>query len=115
MKTVYIDTGPIVAILDKRDEHHIWASEKISEITTSLRTTSIIITEAFYLLRNIHGGIERLFQTLEEGYIQIEEAYPKKMNFIHQIVMKYSNINASLGDASLLSLINEKKKQSFSL
>ncbi|MCH2449494.1 MAG: hypothetical protein MK198_05050 [Gracilimonas sp.] len=106
VKTVYIDAGPIVAILSKRDEHHLWATEKISDIEVNLVTTSIIITEAFHLLKKVPNGKTGLFRTVEEGFLKVEESYPKNMEFIHEGVLKYTNIEASLGDISLLSIID---------
>lgn len=109
-KTVYIDTGPIVAILSKRDEHHFWASEKISEIEVNLVTTSIIIAEAFHILKKVPNGKTGLFKTIEEGFIKVEESYPKNLDFIHKGVLKYNNIEASLGDISLLSIVDDPKR-----
>lgn len=107
VKTVYIDAGPIIAILSKRDQHHLWASEKLSNIEVKLVTTSIIIAEAFHLLKKVPKGKIGLFRTIEEGFIKVEESYPKNMEFIHEGVMKYNNIEASLGDISLLSIIDD--------
>lgn len=109
VKTVYIDAGPIVAILSKRDEHHFWASERISEIEENLVTTSIIVAEAFHILKKVPKGVSGLFQTIEEGFIQVEESYPKNLRYIHEGVLKYSDIQASLGDLSLLSMIDDPK------
>lgn len=109
VKTVYIDAGPIVAILSKRDEHHLWATEKISDIEVNLVTTSIIISEAFHILKKVPNGKSGLFQTVEEGFIKVEESYPKNMEFIHKGVLKSNDIEASLGDISLLSIIDDPK------
>ncbi|MCP9292932.1 type II toxin-antitoxin system VapC family toxin [Gracilimonas sediminicola] len=106
-KTVFIDAGPIVAILNRRDQHHLWASEKISGIEENLVTTSIIISEAFHILRKVPNGIKGLFRTIEEGFIDVEEAYPKNMDYIHKQVLKYSDNDASLGDISILSLVED--------
>ncbi len=108
-KTVYIDAGPIVAILSKRDEHHFWVSERISEIDVNLVTTSIVIAEAFHILKKVPKGISGLFQTIEEGFITVEESYPKNYHFIHEGVLKYHDIQASLGDLSLLSIADDPK------
>ena len=109
-KTVYIDAGPIVAILSKRDEHHVWASERVSEIRGNLITTSIVIAEAFHILKKLPNGISGLFRTIEEGFINIEEAYPKNRQFIHEGVLKYNDIQASIGDMSLLSIIDDPNR-----
>lgn len=109
VKTVYIDAGPIVAILSKRDKHHLWVSEKISEVNTDLITTSIVITEAFHILKKVPKGKSGLFRTIEEGFIKVEESYPKNMDYIHNEVLKYDDIGASLGDISLLSIIEDPK------
>ena len=110
VKTVYIDAGPIVAILSKRDEHHFWASERIGEIEENLVTTSIIVAEAFHILKKVPKGVSGLFQTIEEGFIQVEESYPRNLRYIHEEVLKYSDIQTSLGDLSLLSIIEDPKQ-----
>lgn len=47
---VLIDTGPIIAIFDKTDNHHGVCSELLKEIKQPFVTTVAVLTEAFYLL-----------------------------------------------------------------
>ena len=47
---VILDTGPLVAYLDARDEHHAWAVEQFGGITNSM-----ISCEVFNLLKQYHA------------------------------------------------------------
>ena len=50
---VLVDTGPLVALLDRRDEYHVWAVEQLSGLRPPFLTCEAVIAEAFHLLRRL--------------------------------------------------------------
>ena len=36
---VLLDTGPLVAFLNRRDSHHLWAKQQINRLTPPLLTS----------------------------------------------------------------------------
>ena len=56
MRDVIVDTGPIVALLNGRDEHHPWARATFDGLQPPLLTCEPVIAEACYLVRKLRGG-----------------------------------------------------------
>ena len=48
---ILIDTGPLVALFDRRDEQHERCVATASSITDALVTTDAVLTEVFHMLR----------------------------------------------------------------
>ncbi len=52
IKQVIVDTGVLVAILNKNDHYHQWAKQRFSEIEPPLLTCEAVISESLFLLGN---------------------------------------------------------------
>lgn len=61
MKPVLIDTGCIVALLDRSERHHARCVEVVTHLTCPLVTCEAVIAESCYLLRR--AGLPRPFWT----------------------------------------------------
>jgi len=51
METFLTDSGPLVALLNLRDEHHEWAREQFKHFSDPLLTCEGAITEATHMLQ----------------------------------------------------------------
>ena len=60
METVIVDAGPLVAYLDAGDQHHDWAAAQFRSFDEPLLTCEAALSEAFFLLRDTAGAVERL-------------------------------------------------------
>jgi len=65
MSAVLLDTGPIVASLDRSDPHHEWVTQRFASIRGRLLTTGAVVTEAAFFLQDIRGGMERLVDLID--------------------------------------------------
>ncbi len=61
-----IDTGPIVALIVRRDRYHHWSVSILDDISGILLTNPAVLTEAFHLLRKTDKGPSVLMQMIEE-------------------------------------------------
>ena len=52
MRGALVDTGPLVALLDRRDAHHAWARELLDTVQAPMRTCEAVVSEACFLLRS---------------------------------------------------------------
>jgi predicted nucleic acid-binding protein len=52
---VLIDTGPLVALLDRNDRFHAWMKEIWKTIEPPAFTCEAVMTEACFLLRGLYG------------------------------------------------------------
>jgi len=46
-----VDSGPLVAFYDRKDNWHRWANEQMDALTPPLLTTEPVLTEACFLLQ----------------------------------------------------------------
>jgi uncharacterized protein len=102
MKRVLVDTGPIVAILSRRDQYHKLCVEALREMPGPLFTCWPVLTEAAWLLRRSSDGVQQLLRGIEAGFLELlplttEDAVP-----IASILKRYSRVQ--LADAALFHL-----------
>lgn len=99
-----IDTGPLVAILDKSEKHHDWAVEQIKQLSPPLLICEAVLTETVFLLRNFPNAGKTLFGLLEGGVINIEFELAQNLPEVNTILTKYRDQPASLADACLIRM-----------
>lgn len=71
MRHVLVDTGPLVAALNRRDQFHEWATERFKEIDPPGLTCEPVLAEACYLLRDIAGAPEAVLDFVRDGSFRI--------------------------------------------
>ena len=59
-RTLLIDTGPLVAYLDKADQHHRWAATVLPRLSGRLMTCEACLAEALHLVANSRRAVEAL-------------------------------------------------------
>ncbi len=112
MNEVIVDTGPLVAYLDRSDRDHAWAKETFTHLTLPLLTCEAVVAEALFLLRR--GGIDPdgLLNLIIRGLVVPEFSLAKEVGAIQLLMKAYRNIPMSLADACLVRMaeIHENAK-----
>lgn len=106
---IIIDTGPLVAFLNKRDNYHSWADFQLGFISNQLVTCEAVITEACFLLRNIPKGQETVLKLLKRGLIKIDFDIESEVEAISKLMKKYKDVPISLADACLIKMSEQIK------
>ena len=101
MTRVILDTGPLVAFLDRRGRHHEWASAQWGLIRPPFLTCESVLAEACFLLAGKPGGLPLLFELLCRGMISLPFRLEDHAEAVAKLIEKYSNIPMSLADACL--------------
>jgi predicted nucleic acid-binding protein len=101
---VLLDTGPLVALLRRRDRYHNWAVEQFRRIDPPLHTCEPVIAEACHLLTSWPGGRESVIKLLETGALKIGFHLPDEMLSIRALMARYRNVPMSLADACLVRM-----------
>jgi uncharacterized protein len=104
MKSVMIDTGPLVAGINRNDRFHEWALHEIENVSSPLLTSEPVLTEAFYLLRNCPGGATALLELMRRDILKIAFKVDEHLAALGKLMTKYTDVPMSLADASLVRM-----------
>ena len=107
MKAVLLDTGVIVALLDRNERHHVQCVEAVSDISGPLVTCESAVAEACYLLRRIHGAPEAIIKNVANGVFQMPVHLADRAAAIEKLLKKYRNVPMDLADACLVDLADQ--------
>jgi predicted nucleic acid-binding protein len=106
---VLLDTGAIVALLDRRENYHQAAIEAVQQSASPLITCEPVIAESCHLLRRIEGAREAVLANVEAGVFQIPVELPQCISAVRRTMAKYRDRPVDLADAFLIHLANEFK------
>ena len=103
-RAVLLDTGPLVALINPRDDMHLWATAEWSKITTPLLTCEAVISEACFLLRDVYRGKEGVMILIETGIIQLPFQLSAAVSEVKTLLNRYQSVPMSLADACLVRM-----------
>jgi predicted nucleic acid-binding protein len=104
MKTTLLDTGVIVALLDRDERYHSQCVDAVSDIVGPLATCEAAIAEACYLLRGTPGAPAAVIRNVANGVFQIPMRLVDRATAVDKLLGKYHDIPMDLADACLVDL-----------
>jgi predicted nucleic acid-binding protein len=104
---ILLDTGVIVAALDRSERRHPDCVEVLETVTAPLVTCEAVIAESCYLLRNLPGATEAVLENVANGTFQIPFHLSRSALQIRRIFRKYQDREIDLADACLIHLADE--------
>lgn len=104
MKPVLLDTGVIVALLDRSEKFHRACAETVQGLKSPLITCEAVIAESCNLMRNFSGAPEAIIENVSAGIFQIPFQLSKESASVKQILRKYRDRRIDLADACLIYL-----------
>jgi predicted nucleic acid-binding protein len=107
MKPVLLDTGVIVALLDRSEKFHKTCSQTVQEVEAPLVTCEAVITESCYLLRNLSGASKAVIENITAGIFQVPFQVSRDTAGVKQVLRKYKDRRIDLADACLIRLADQ--------
>jgi uncharacterized protein len=104
MRRAIVDTGPLVAFLDRAEQHHPWVIERIDELQPPLLVCEPVLAEAMYLLTRFPRGQDALFGLLENGALRIAFRIDEHVPALRKLHQKYRDRPMSLADACVVRM-----------
>ena len=104
MTSYLVDTGPIVAFLNRRDRYHKWMVDQLAAVSPPLYTCEAVLSEAFFLLRRDRAGVEGLVKLLERQIIRMSFQLDEHLQRVGKLLRRYSDVRISLADACLVRM-----------
>jgi len=99
-----VDTGPLVALLSKRDSYHRWALATFAGVHPPALTCEAVVAEAWHLLSGTAKGQTALLDLIAAGTLAVEFALISEIAAVRRLVARYSDRPMSLADACLVRL-----------
>lgn len=97
------DTGLLVALLDGKDDHHLWAVGQAKICETGFITCKAVLSEAFFRLRRSQRGFVGLLAMLESGWLKIVPVMTDLQRNFARVLEDY-HPRADFADACLVAL-----------
>lgn len=108
MQKTLIDSGPLIALFDGSDKHHLKVVEFLKTFKGELVTSWSVITEVSHMLDfNLRVQIDFL-KWVELGALTLYEISQNDITHIRAMMEKYSDIPMDLADASLMYIANRE-------
>lgn len=101
MRTALVDTGPIVAFLNRRDRYHAWAAARFGSLAPPLLTCEAVLSEAAYLVRGLAGGPQAILELVERGVIHATFRLQDEISSVKALLRRYRR---DLADACLVRM-----------
>jgi uncharacterized protein len=101
---VLIDTGPLVAFLNRRDRYHGWAKQQLAKLEPPLLTCEAVASEACFLLRAQPGGAEAVIELIERELLELTFDLGEEASRVRDVIARYANLPASLADVCLVRM-----------
>ncbi len=101
---IIMDTGPLVAIINKRDRFHNWVRTEIANLAYPFCTCEAVITEACFLLQNLYGGEDAVMGLVSKGYLQFSFRFNEEAVIVRELMKRYQSVPMSFADACLVRM-----------
>ncbi len=101
---VLLDTGPLVAALNRKDSQHQWARARLAEIAPPVLTCESVVTEACFLLRSVPGGSQNVLELVRRGELELPFRTAEHIESLMKLMKKYADVPMSFADACLVRM-----------
>jgi uncharacterized protein len=106
---VLVDTGPLVALLDRSDPYHHTCQETLSSLEDSLVTVWPVVTEAMYMLRSYWQAQDALWEMIDTAAVEILVLGKNDVARMRELMRKYRDLPMDLADAALVRVAERER------
>jgi predicted nucleic acid-binding protein len=97
-----IDTGAMVAILDRSDEWHGPCVETLSSLRLPFATTAAVLAELFHMVGDDARGPAAAWEFLRSGAIILASVDERDLMGLEALMRRYSDRPMDFADATLV-------------
>ena len=100
---IIIDTGPLLALLNRNDKHHSWVIAQLKPCTEPMLTCESVLSETVFLLKRQSLSTTAIITLLERSELQI----PRPLDYTGRtakLLKKYADLPTSIADVGLIEL-----------
>ncbi len=99
-----LDTGPLVALLDRRDRHHAWTTSLLESTRVPIATCDAVVSEACFVARRAGVSADLVVELVAglaraPGLVFAEHEGP-----VRKLLHRYRSVPMSFADACLVRM-----------
>jgi predicted nucleic acid-binding protein len=102
VRSVLVDAGALIALLDRDDAHHRRCVEALKRIRDPLVTVWPALTEAMHLLAEAPRAPKALCDMVSDGDLSLIQLDAADVVRIRQLMQKYRDRSMDFADAALV-------------
>ncbi len=98
------DTGPLVALLDPDDDHHLACLATLQRLRGVLQTPWPVLTEAMYLLRRRPDMQDEILLWIARGDLRLIDLQSADLPRVRELMATYRDLPMDFTDATLVRI-----------
>ena len=106
-KAVIMDTGPWVALIDRRESRHGGCVEWLRRFHGEIYSSEAVLTEVLYLLNFSQKAQSAAIDFVLSGAITMVPSSLDSLKKVKSLIVKYRDIPMDYADATLASLAED--------
>jgi predicted nucleic acid-binding protein len=101
-KNVIVDSGALIALLRRDDQHHQWVAATAEKVAAPWQTCDAALSEAFFLIGR--AGRPKLAELLRRRIVVSSFSFDNECDATLGLMDKYDDVPMSLADACLVRM-----------
>jgi predicted nucleic acid-binding protein len=94
------DTGLLVAMARKNDQHHAWAAELAEQISWPVLTCEAVLAETAFHLQSS----QEVLGMLRDNIVRVAFDCESEMEYLYALAARYADRNPDLADVCLIRM-----------
>ena len=99
---ILVDAGPLVALVDESDAHHVRCVSALKEVAEPMGTVWPAVAEALYLLQDVPDGQQAVLEMLRRRVVRLMPLAEEDVTRLQELMAKYVDLPMDLADAALV-------------
>jgi hypothetical protein len=99
-----IDSGAIVAMLDKTDPWHLLCQDAFRQLHLPLLTSEAVLTEVFHFVGEAQSKMENAWKFVRSGALVLGKIDHQELPQVHALMSRYWDRPMDFADATLVHL-----------
>ncbi len=107
MTTLIVDTGPLVALVDRSERAHEWTRARFAEVRPPVHTCEAVLAEAVYLLRSARVDADPVLDLVARGVLAVSFDLAAEVDSVRALMRRYAP-RMDLADACLVRMSEQR-------
>jgi predicted nucleic acid-binding protein len=107
--SILIDTGPILAMINRRDRWHNRCTAILPRLPLPLLTSQAVLTELLYLVRADRRAAQAVWNFVNSGAITLGAILDQDLPGLQSLMKQYADVPMDFADATLVYLAQRER------